>query len=111
MIVEFRNATVGDVTTENIKFRNEEWHRKMTVILNVNTSNGVETHGVEVWDESIPKLDLKKGDTADVACRLIGRIYGGRWQYNLQAFRAIVQTRLDMQAAAPQPSDQPVDPF
>lgn len=86
--IKINNALVVGVTDENVKMRNEEWRRKEQVLFTENGANGTMLHGCVVWDDNIGKLCLEKGKTYNLQCRLVGRQWGGRFSYELVAFKA-----------------------
>lgn len=87
--VEIENACIVGVQEENVKMRNEEWHRKQVVLFTENTGNGVTLHGCVVWDDNIGKLNLQQDKAYSLSCRLVGRQWGGRFSYELVAFKAV----------------------
>lgn len=96
MTTELQNASVIGLQNETITMQSGEARKKQTAYLSVNTSRGVEMHGVEVWDDNIDKLNLQQGEQVTLSCRLVGRQWGGRWSYNLIAYKA---DRVDAQQA------------
>ena len=106
--IKINNATVVGVTDENVKMRNDEWRRKETVLFTENGANGTMLHGCVVWDENIGKLGLQQGKVYNLQCRLVGRQWGGRFQYELVAFRAEEVQKDAAQGADPQPSVEPI---
>ena len=86
--ISIENALVVGITDENVKMRNEEWRRKETVLFTENGANGTMLHGCVVWDDNIGKLGLEQGKTYNLQCRLVGRQWGGRFQYELMCFKA-----------------------
>lgn len=57
------------------------------VTLAVNGARGVETYGIEIWDDNIDKFSISTGDIINVHASLVGRLWGGRWSYNLVAYK------------------------
>lgn len=85
--VIFKNANVISIDCENIKTKSGEWRRKDTIVIGEPTDRGVIMQGVEIWDDNIGRLLLKKGETlAELKCRAVGRTWGGRWSYTLIAY-------------------------
>lgn len=87
--VEIENACIVGVQEENVKMRNEEWRRKQSILFTENTGNGVNLHGCVVWDDNIGKLNLQQGKTYNLSCKLVGRQWSGRFNYELVAFKAV----------------------
>ena len=86
--IEIDNALIVSTVDEQVKMRNEEWRAKQTVLFTENTGNGTILHGCVVWDDNIGKLNLQQSKTYNLHCRLVGRQWGGRFSYELVAFRA-----------------------
>lgn len=86
--IKIENATIVGLTKETVTMQSGETRNKQQVLFTENTANGVQLHGCSVWDENIEKLDLQQGETYAVQCKLVGRQWGGRFNYELIAFDA-----------------------
>lgn len=88
MKVEILNANVLDIEIENVTMKNGEQRTLQKVTLAVN-GNGVECHGVEVWGQDvIQRLGLQKKQSYNISCTCVPRLWGGRYTYSLQAYKA-----------------------
>lgn len=90
MVTELKNATVIGLQLDTVTMKSGEQRSLLKVTLTANGSNGVECHRVEVWgQDAVQRLNLQQGKTYDVSCVLVGRQWGGRFQYSLQAYKAV----------------------
>lgn len=85
MKIEIKNASVIGLHEVTVKTLKGEMV-KQTATLCINTASGAETHGVEVWGEDIEKFALTQGEMVNISCRLIGKVWEGRWNYTLSAY-------------------------
>ena len=85
MKIEIKNATVIGLQSVTVKTLKGDME-KQTVTLCINTASGAETHGVEVWGDDIEKFGISQGDFVNINCRLIGKVWEGRWNYTLSAY-------------------------
>lgn len=92
MKVEFKEARVMDLQSQTINTANGAVE-KQQVTLYINTTDGVDAYGVEVWGSACEKLAIQVGETYNIQCRLIGRVWGGRWNYNLSVYAAELVTK------------------
>lgn len=88
MKVELLNATVVSVENRQIKLQNGDTRAMQIVQVSSNGRRGVQLDGVEVWDENIERLHLTHGQTLNLTCEAVGRMWGGRFSYTLQAYKA-----------------------
>lgn len=88
MRVELLNATVVSVENRQIKLQNGDTRAMQIVQVSSNGRRGVQLDGVEVWDENIERLHLTQGQTLNLTCEAVGRMWGGRFSYTLQAYKA-----------------------
>ena len=86
--IEIENASIVGVSDEQVKMNSGEFRAKQTILFTENTGNGVVLHGCSIWDDNIGKLNVQQGNRYNLACRLVGRQWGGRFQYELIAFKA-----------------------
>ena len=87
--IEIENASVVGLQNEQVTMQSGDKRDKQVVLFTENTSDGVKLHGCTVWDDNIGKLALRQGWTGTLSCRLVGRQWGGRFNYELVAFKAV----------------------
>jgi len=93
--IEIENAHVTQVADEQVKMNDGTWRAKQVVEFTENTSDGVRLHGCVVWDDNIGKLNLQAGNDYKLTCKLVGRQWGGRFNYELYAFRAEMLVKVE----------------
>lgn len=88
MTTTINEATIIGMEMRTINGQNGQ-RSLLIVTATHNTNRGVICDGFEVWgQDKIEELNLQKGKTYDVDCVLIGRQWGGQYNYRLQAYKA-----------------------
>lgn len=108
--VIYQNASVVALNETEVKMMDGSTRRKLEIQLTENTSDGMLiVGGIEAWDDSIEKMDLKQGLTyAEIHCKVASRYKDGKWWWRVQAYKAVK----DAPAASNEPKNEGgQDPF
>lgn len=96
--ITIENAQVIKLDTRSIEL-NGTTRRIQEALIMVNGRDGVQTHQVEVWDDSIETVNLQPNETATLQAFVISRQKDGRWYNTIRVYRA-------ERGAAPQATTQ-----